>query len=104
LKDDSFINFVLDQLRDIPDVDARSMFGAHGLYAGQTFFAIACKGVLYFKTDEESRGEYERRGMKPFRPSKNQTIKSYLQVPAEVIDSRDELEKWAKRAIRAAKS
>jgi DNA transformation protein len=104
VKGDSFINFVLDQLRDIPDVAARPMFGAHGLYAGETFFAIACKSVLYFKTDEKSRGAYERRGMKPFQPNRKQTIKSYFQVPADVLDSRGELEKWARRAIRAARA
>ena len=99
-----FVDFILDQLRDLPGVEARSMFGAHGLYAGDTFFAIACKGELYFKTDEKSRGEYERRGMKPFQPSSKQTIRSYLQVPPDVIDSRDELVKWGRRAIRAAKA
>ena len=102
VKDDSFVEFVLDQLRDVPDLEARRMFGAHGLYANETFFAIACGGVLYFKTDEKSRGEYERRGMKPFQPNKKQTIKSYFQVPADVLDNREELAKWARRAIRAA--
>jgi DNA transformation protein len=102
MKDDSFVNFVLDQLRDIPEVAARRMFGAHGLYAGETFFAIACDGVLYFKVDDKSRSAYERRGLKPFQPSKKQTLKNYFQVPADVIDSRDELAKWAQRAIRAA--
>ena len=80
------------------------MFGAHALYAGETFFAIACDGVLYFKTDEKSRGGYERRGMRPFQPNAKQTISSYLQVPADVLDSRDQLEKWARRAVRAARA
>ena len=104
MKDDSFIDFVLDQLRDIPGLEARRMFGAHGLYAGETFFAIACDGALYFNVDDRSRVEYERRGMQPFRPTEKQTLKRYLQVPADVIDDREELAKWAKRAVRAART
>ena len=103
MKDDTFIDFVLDQLRDIPCLEARRMFGAHGIYAGEIFFAIACQGVLYFKTDDKTRGQYERRGMRPFQPTKKQTIRNYLQVPADVIDSRDELAKWAKQAMRVGK-
>jgi TfoX/Sxy family transcriptional regulator of competence genes len=31
MKDDSFRDFVLDQLRDLDDVEARRMFGGYGL-------------------------------------------------------------------------
>ena len=103
MKDDSFVEFVLDQLRDVPLLAARRMFGAHGLYAGETFFAIACDGVLYFRVDDKSRRDYERRGMTPFQPTKKQTLRSYFQVPADVLDSRTELATWALRAIRAAR-
>ena len=102
MKDDSFIDFVLDQLRDVPALEPRPMFGTYGLYAGETFFAIACNGALYFKVDDESRRDYERRGMTPFQPTKKQTLKTYFQVPADVLDSRPDLATWARRAIRAA--
>ena len=105
MRDDSFVEFVLDQLRDVPGgVSARAMFGAHGLYAGETFFAIACDGVLYFKVDDASRGAYERRGMTAFRATERQTLRRYFQVPADVIDRRDELARWARRAIAAART
>jgi len=31
MKDDSFKEFVLDQLRELPGVTARSMFGGYGI-------------------------------------------------------------------------
>ena len=54
IKDDSFKNFVLDQLQELDDVEARRMFGGYGLYQDETFFGIVHKGGLYFKIDEKT--------------------------------------------------
>jgi hypothetical protein len=35
----------------LPELRARAMFGAHGLYAGDKFFGILDEGRLFFKTD-----------------------------------------------------
>ena len=50
MADESFKEFVLDQLSALPDVHARAMFGAHGLYSGGRFFGILDEGRLFFKT------------------------------------------------------
>lgn len=63
-KDDSFKDFVLDQLRDLSDVEARRMFGGYGLYQDETFFGIVHKARLYFKIDETTVAEYRKRKMK----------------------------------------
>ena len=76
--DESFKDFVLDQLQDLDGVDARRMFGGHGLYRDETFFGILHKGKLYFKVDESTIGEYRKRKMKPFRPNVKQTLKKLL--------------------------
>jgi DNA transformation protein len=98
--DESFKNFVLDQLQGLDGVDARRMFGGHGLYRDETFFGILHKGKLYFKVDESTVGEYRKRKMKPFRPNPKQTLRSYYQVPAEIIEDDDRLGAWAAAAIR----
>jgi DNA transformation protein and related proteins len=102
-KDESFKDFILDQLRGLTDVEARRMFGSHALYQDETCFGVVSKGRLYFKIDESTIGEYRRRKMKPFRPNGKQTIKSYYQVPVEILEDADELCVWAKRAIAAQK-
>jgi DNA transformation protein len=66
MTDDSFEEFVLDQLRSLPELHAKAMFGGHGLYSGANFFGILIEGQLYFKVDEASRAAYAERGMKPF--------------------------------------
>ena len=98
-KDESFKDFVLDQLMGMDNVEARRMFGGYGLYQDETFFGIVHKGKAFFKIDESTVGEYRKRKMKPFRPNAKQTLKSYYQVPADVIEDADELRQWAMKAI-----
>jgi DNA transformation protein len=99
MKDDSFKNFVLDQLRELDDVEARRMFGGYGLYQDETFFGIIFKGRLHFKTDETTVATYRKKKMKPFRPNPKQTLKSYYEVPVEIIEEGDRLGAWAEAAI-----
>jgi len=98
---DSFKDFVLDQLQDMRGVTCRRMFGGYGLYQRDTFFGIVYKGQLYFKTDEQSRETYRARGMQFFRPNARQSLKSYYEVPAEIVEDTEQLGEWAKRAIEA---
>ncbi len=102
-KDESFKDFVLDQLQRLDDVEARRMFGGYGLYQDETFFGIIHKDRLYFKTSDATVGEYRRRKMKPFRPNPRQTLKSYYQVPVDVLEDGDELSAWALAAVRCQK-
>ncbi len=102
-RQESFAAFVLDQLEGL-DVSARRMFGGHGLYLGDGFFGIIHDGRLYFRTDEASRADYEKAGMKPFRPNPKQVLKNYLEVPADVIESPRRLREWALRAAAAARA
>src|SRR5437867_8432230 len=89
-RNDSFKNFVLDQLRDLRGVTCRAMFGGFGLYQGAVFFGIIHKGRLFFKTDERTKLMYVKKGMKPFRPNAKQTLKTYYEVPVDLIEDRSE--------------
>jgi DNA transformation protein len=103
MKDDSFKDFVLDQLGELSDLECRSMFGGYGLYQEETFFGIVFKGRLYFKTDKKSAVPYLKVGMKPFRPNEKQTLKNYYEVPVDVIEDRGRLAAWARESLRVAK-
>ena len=100
MKDESFKEFVLDQLHGLVGIDCRAMFGGYGLYRNDVFFGIIHKGRLYFKTDQKSVPIYLEVGMKPFRPNAKQTLKSYYEVPVDVIEDSDQLVDWAKNAFR----
>ncbi len=104
MPDDSFKEFVLDQLSALPEVRAKAMFGAHGLYCGDRFFAILDEGRLFFKTDKQSQADYVARGMGPFTyESRGKVLTmSYHEVPPDVLENREELTVWARRAIQIA--
>ena len=56
-------------------------------------------GRLYLKKSEATRGEFISRGMEPFRPSERQTLKSYYEVPGDVVESPAELVNWCRTAV-----
>jgi DNA transformation protein len=104
MADDSFKEFVLDQLSALPELRARAMFGAHGLYSGGHFFGILDEGRVFFKVDAATRAAYESRGMLPFTYEMKGRVMtmSYHEVPPEVLEDRFEALRWAEAAIRIA--
>jgi DNA transformation protein len=97
-----YSDYVLEQLGELGPVTSRAMFGGHGLYLGDQFFGIVHRDRLYFKTDESSRGEYEALGSEPFRPNERQTLRSFWEVPAEVVEDRETAVEWAREAVACA--
>ena len=102
MKDSSFKDFVLDQLRELRGLEARAMFGGFGLYSGGKFFGILYRGRLFFRTSEVTRTAYLERGMESFRPNAKQRLNSYYEVPADVIEDAAELVAWAGDALKVA--
>jgi len=99
----SFRDFVLDQLATLPGLRDRSMFGGVGLYAGEVFFGILASDVLYFKTDDSNRRDYEQAGSGPFRPYADRTMTMpYYAVPIAVVEDAPTLVTWATRALKVA--
>jgi len=104
MPDDSFKEFVLDQLSALPELRARAMFGAHGLYSGERFFGILDEGRLFFKTDAQSQTDYTARGMGAFTYEMKGKVMTmaYHEVPPDVLENPHELTAWARKAIQLA--
>ncbi len=101
-----FKDFVLDQLAGLESLRAKRMFGGHGLYQADRFFRILMENRVYFKTDSRSRADYLARGAEPFTYEKGRRIVSlnYYEVPSEVLEDRDAILIWARRAIQVKAS
>ena len=93
----------MEQLESLRGLRCRAMFGGYGLYAGQRFFGIIYKGRLYFKVSDKTKSYYAAAGMKAFKPSAKMTLKSFYEVPADVLEESDSLSEWAAAAIEAAR-
>jgi len=96
--DVSFLDYVLEQLADVRQLNVRPMFGGHGLYMGGTFFGIVHKGALYLRTDATSRAAYVRAGSRPFSPKGRLELHRYYEVPAEILEDAQKLRIWAQAA------
>ena len=102
-RDDTFVAFVIEQLDRLGSVRSKSMFGGHGLYSGETFFAVIDEGRLYFKVGDATRPRYKARGMGPFAYAPGMVMKGYHEVPLEVIEDASELVRWAREACGVAR-
>ena len=102
MADDSFKEFVLDQLSALPGLRAKAMFGAHGLYSEDHFFGILDEGRLFFKTDARSQKAYLTQGMGPFTYKAKGKIVTlgFHEVPPDVLENAPELVSWARKSIQ----
>ena len=101
---DEYLQFVLEQLKELGNVTPRRMFGGVGLNREERFFAIIMGDTMYFKVNDSSRGDYETRGMGRFRPYANKPHVSmtYYEVPADVLEDAEECVAWARRSVAIA--
>jgi DNA transformation protein len=100
---DEYLTYVLEQLEDVGSVEARRMFGGAGIYYRGVMFALVADDVLYLKADDSNRDDFERAGMGAFCPFPDKaTVMSYYEAPADVLESKERLGRWAEKALRVA--
>jgi DNA transformation protein len=103
---DEFIDYVVEQLSGWGGVSVRRMFGGAGLYREGTMFAVIAEDVAYLKVDDSNRDDFLRAGSAPFEPYPDKiktTIRTYYEIPAEVLEDPAELTRWAQRSWAIAR-
>jgi DNA transformation protein len=98
----TYRDFVLEQLGRVTPVTGKPMFGGVGIYAQGLFFALIAEDRLYFKVDDCTRPDFEKRGMEPFRPFGEDSAMGYYELPADVVEDLVQLEPWMRNAIDVA--
>lgn len=99
-----YLDFVLDQLSGTGTCTARRMFGGVGIYLDGTFCAIIASDTLYLKTDARTAPDFEAKGMGPFQPFEGKSVvMHYYEVPPDVLEDREELAVWARKALAVAR-
>jgi DNA transformation protein len=103
-KPNEFVSLVLELIGKLGPASSRSMFGGHGIYIRSQMIAIVGDDTLYFKTDEQTRGEFEQRGLEPFTYEANGKTyaMSYFRAPDEALESPREMMPWARLGLAAA--
>ena len=100
----AFADFILELLRPWRLVNARRMFGGHGLYHAGVMFALIADGQLYLKVDNVSRADFEAAGLPPFvYEAKGRRVSlSYHRAPDAMLDDVKLACEWAERGWQAA--
>lgn len=95
---------VVDLMRDFAPVEARAMFGGFGVFRDGLMFGLLVDEVLYLKVDPLSVGDFEARGLGPFRyESKGKVgVLRYHQAPAEVYEDTQAMALWCDKAWACA--
>ena len=98
-------DFLIDLFADFGPVTIRRMFSGFGISADGTNFALALRGGLYLRADDQTIPRFEAEGSKPFQyqtRAKTVTVASYWQLPERLYDDPEELTGWARAALAAA--
>jgi DNA transformation protein len=98
-------DFLIDLFSDFGPVTIRRMFSGFGISADGTNFALALRGGLYLRADEQTIPRFQAEGSKPFQyktRTKTVTVGSYWQLPERLYDDPEDLTGWAKAALAAA--
>ena len=102
--ENEFVSYIVDLMQSIGPVNARRMFGGHGIFLDKLMFALIADGTLYLKADKETEEVFKNRGLGPFtyhKKGKNYSM-SYFQAPEEVLEGAEEMNVWASKAYGAA--
>ena len=99
-----FVEHVLELLEPCGPVRAKRMFGGYGIYRGDLMFGLISDDVLYLKTDAESVGLFEKRGLAPFVYVRKgePTRTSYYAAPEDLFEDPAAAEEWLRIACDAA--
>lgn len=102
-----FVEFMVEQLSEIPGLTSARFFGGIGLASHSTQFAMIMGTTVYFVVDDSTRPQYEKRGSQCFAydtQAKRVQVRKYFEVPVEVIEDRAALVELAREAVRAAQN
>lgn len=102
------LRFLEDQFSTFGGVEIRRMFGGSGIYRDGVMFGLVASDVLYLRTGDGNREEFERRGMSAFtyrhKNNKGPVTMPYSEVPADVLDDPEALADWSANALKAARA
>jgi DNA transformation protein len=104
-KRSEFVEHVVETMRRFGPVEVKSMFGGWALRHAGSAFALVFEDTLYFKTDADTRPEFDALGLEPFvftQKDGDTILTSYCRAPAEALESPDEMAEWARRGYAAA--
>ena len=98
----SFHAFIEDQLADFGETTSKKMFGGVGFFRDGKMFGMISGDTFWLKADAHNKAEFEARGMRPFEMKSGKKGMPYWELPADIVEDRDQLIAWATKSYEAA--
>ncbi|SIQ08961.1 TfoX/Sxy family protein [Pseudacidovorax sp. RU35E] len=100
-----FVQSLHEVFSPLGRVEARRMFGGHGLYHQDVMLALVVRDTLYLKADAASQTEFDALGLPAFsyqREGRPATLTSFRQAPETIFDDTEQALHWGRLAYEAA--
>lgn len=102
---EGFLANMIDQPLAWGGVTSKRMFGGVGLFHDGKMFGLVFDNIAYLKVDETNRGKYIEAGSVPFKPYPDRpTMKSYFEIPPDILEGSEELIEWAEESLLIQKA
>lgn len=99
-----YVEYLKEVFEPFAAVQAKRMFGGHGVFHNGLMIGLVADDTLYLKADSDSAQQFETLGLARFVYEKRgkPMAMSYYQAPAEMFEDPAHARKWAERAYEAA--
>lgn len=100
-----FVTHALELVSGVGPVEARRMFGGHGVYALGVMFGLLDDDELFLKTDEVSRPRFVEAGCRSWvyiGPTQKLENTSYYRPPDAAHEDPEAMLAWATLALESA--
>lgn len=100
-----FVQNLHEVLAPLGRIEARAMFGGHGIYHEGVMLALVVRDTLYLKVDTQTQADFDALQLPPFsyqRQGAPATILSFRQAPEGIFDDAEMALAWGRSAYEAA--
>lgn len=99
-----FVAYVVELMQTMGPVQAKGMFGGHGIFLEGLMFGLVADNTLYLKVDKETEDEFKQQELEAFTYHKQgkEYKMSYYQAPEETLEDSEQMNHWANKAYAAA--
>lgn len=104
--DSGFKSLLEEMLAPLGPVVIKRMFGGGGVFLDGLMFGLVVDDVLYLKADDANKPSFQAEGLVPFsygKKSGHTTVMSYWRAPERLLDEPEELVRWCRDALAAAR-
>ncbi|NNE15994.1 MAG: TfoX/Sxy family protein [Saprospiraceae bacterium] len=98
----SYLDYITDQLSVFGNFETKKMFGGIGFFREGKMFAMIGGDTFRLKVDDDNKQDYIDNGMKPYVSKGKKKGMPYWEVPTSVIEDKKALSEWASKSYAAA--